>query len=123
MPTGGDGRPECSCEQNKLGATPRDVQPNTNGEVGPVAQGGRPQGMSVTTTPERLPSPLRPERFPGGSGRLPLYRIDLAGLGADLALHPARPRGHAYVEPTRVMHIVDYQAALWGTRDSWQEVP
>jgi hypothetical protein len=79
--------------------------------------------MSVTADPRRLPAPLRPERFRGGSGRLPLYQIDPATLGGDLVLEPARPRAHAIVQPARVMHIIDYQKALWRSRLAWEEAP
>jgi hypothetical protein len=113
-----DGLPECSCEPNKLGATPKDLEPRPDGTVAPEGK-----GMSVTADPRRLPGPLRPERFPGGSGRLPLYQLDPTTLGGDLVLHPLRPRAHAVVQPSRVMHVIDYQRALWRSRPAWQEAP
>ncbi len=116
MKSAADGRPECSCERNKLGATPMDIEPAADGTVAPQAK-----GMSVTADPRRLPAPLRPERFPGGSGRLPLFELDANALGAELSLHPGAPHAHAVLQPGRAMHIREYQQALWRTRPAWQE--
>ncbi len=111
------GQPECACERNKLGATPADITPDGAGVVGPSKK-----GMSVNANPAKLPAPLRPERFAGGSSRLPLFSIESEALGAELELAPASPKAHAVVQPTREMHILDYQQALWRTQPSWRKI-
>jgi hypothetical protein len=112
-----DGQPACSCERNKLGVHPGDIQPTPDGSVVPERK-----GMSVNVNPMRLPPALRPERFRGGHGRLPLYAILPSKLGPDLTLHPASPRAHAVVQPARPMHVEQFQRALWRTRGEWSVI-
>ena len=113
-----DGKPQCGDATCQLGVRILiDVTP-IDGRVGP-GKGG----MSVTPNPATLHPHFRPVAL-GGRGKLPLFRTVVRAFGGDLRYAPdvRTPPRHGLVEPSRVMLIAAYQAALAATRDSWAEV-
>jgi hypothetical protein len=98
---------------------PVDIVPDERGQVRPESG-----GMSVTPDdPALLPVHLRPKTL-GGQGKLPVFRIHVAALGALLAYRadPTRPDRHGFVEPIRVMLLDAYQAALAATPPRWAAI-
>ena len=88
-----------------------------------VSPGGG--GLSVVPDdPVRLPLHYRPKTL-GGHGTWPVFSIEPQQLGEPLSYRPdsAKPKDHGFLEPARVMTIEEYQAALAGTVNEWQEVP
>jgi hypothetical protein len=82
------------------------------------------RGMSVTPDdPAWLPPHVRP-RWLGGVGKLPVFSLDFAVIGAPLRvrLDPNHPDRHAFVEPASMMTVDEYQAALCSTRALVSEV-
>jgi hypothetical protein len=79
-------------------------------------------GLSVSPDdPMNLPYFRRPPGF-GGTGRDPVWVIDLNDLGPDLFYRsdPFHPE-HGFIEPIQPMSLDDYQLALATTRNCWQE--
>jgi hypothetical protein len=112
------GRPLCGTGPKMLGArVPTDIAPDDQGTVSPETG-----GLSVTPDdPAFLPVHLRPKAL-GGQGKLPVFKIPVAALGALLAYRPD-PKGpdrHGFIEPLRVMLLDAYQAALAATAPSWE---
>lgn len=103
-----------------LGArVPLDITPDEQGKVLPESG-----GMSVTPDdPAFLPVHLRPKAL-GGQGKLPVFRVQVAALGALLTYRPdpRTPDRHGFVEPVRVMLLDAYQAALAATAPSWETI-
>jgi len=120
MQKGTNGVPICGTGDLMLGArVPIDVRPDADGKVWP----GR-GGMSVTPgDPRRLPTHLRPEGLEKGTGRLPVFAIDLDALELFLAFRPdaKKPDKHGYVEPHGPMMLDDFQATLFRTAPHWRE--
>jgi hypothetical protein len=85
----------------------RQVQPNTG-------------GMSVAPDdPMNLP-PIRRPKSLGGSGKDPVWYIDMDLLGADLAFIQDKPT-HGVIGPSRAMRLDDFEKALAATRASWKK--
>jgi hypothetical protein len=120
MRRGDGGAPQCGSAGNHLGIRPGFDIPTSPDELVHPGMGG----MSVTPDdPARLPPHVRPSWL-GGQGKLPVFALDFAGIGAPLGLRldPKHPERHAFVEPTMMMTVDEYQAALCSTRASWREV-
>jgi hypothetical protein len=123
------GKPKIGSESKMLGVR---IAPNPHADI-PVDENGNvhPEtgGMSVAPEWRSLPWHLIPRRLHRrgrGGNNLICWRLgagvfEEAPLNADLALRPdpAAPAEHGFVEPTHVMAIAEYQAALAGTRDDW----
>jgi hypothetical protein len=114
-----DGLPEVEPSSRGLGVRPG---PGRNSDVSAVSgqdavmPGGG--GMSVAPDdPLHLVSFRRPRSL-GGTGRDPVWVIDVADLGPELTVRPDAP-GHAFVEPARLMTLQSFQQALAVTRDRW----
>jgi hypothetical protein len=115
-----NGQPACGSGACQLGVRPgTDIPVDADGFARP--QSG---GLSVTPTDIRyLPPHVRPIRFPGGRGKLPVFGLYTTHLRAPLSfrLDPGNPERHAFVEPDSVMLLRDYQTALCATAVRWQE--
>lgn len=112
-----DGHPRCGTTGASLGVRPRDI-PLDGDQVVPDTG-----GLSVTPDdPALMREEFRPEHLPGGLSRLPLFMIRAGDLGPDLTIRPdpRDPLTHHFFEPSRSMHVEQYQAALCSTRPSWR---
>ncbi len=101
-----------------LGARPRDLNPDPQGNVGP---GGG--GISVGPDPTRLRPQFRPVRFEGGLSKLPLFAIDEPRLAPDLRYQPDggdRASDHGVIEAAAQMAVAAYQAAIAATEPNWR---
>jgi hypothetical protein len=79
-------------------------------------------GMSVALDrPENLHPLRRPPTY-GGTGKDPIWRLDVASLGKDLQFRPDSPT-HGLVEPARSMTIDEFQRALEATKPFWKKLP
>lgn len=74
-------------------------------------------GVSVSPSPNDLPSHRRPPSF-GGTGKDPVWSIDINNLGPDLKFVPDSP-GHGTIQPSRSMTLEEYQKALFETFGKW----
>ncbi len=119
MRTDANGQPMCGVQANMLGVRPgTDIQPDADDLV----RGGS-GGLSVTPDdPARLPPHVRPARL-GGKGRLPVFEIAIARLGATLRYRPdnKNPERHGFIEPADSMTLADYQSRLGATQADWKE--
>ncbi|HET6573982.1 MAG TPA: hypothetical protein VFG68_10300 [Fimbriiglobus sp.] len=114
-----DGKPLVGKRRNMLGVRPTDPT-NTNprrkfdvdAAIGsdPVTPGAR-QGLSVSTASGGL--------FPDEDEAI--WEIDDSELLPDFNAVPDHPPHHV-LEPTGVMTLNEYQAALVATRDTWVRV-
>jgi hypothetical protein len=96
-----------------LGVRPGDDIPVINGRVTPGTG-----GMSVALdTPMNLPDHRRPSQF-GGTGKDPVWEIDLDSLGDDLTFRQDKPN-HGLFEPAREMSIDECQLALAALKSRW----
>jgi len=79
-------------------------------------------GMSVAPDrPENL-HPLRRPAAYGGSGKDPIWYINVASLGSDLQFR-VDSSTHALFGPARAMSIDEYQKALEATKPFWKKLP
>lgn len=113
-----EGRPVVGTSDNMLGARVSvDVRPDGEDRVHPTRG-----GISVAPEdPARLPPHLRPIRL-GGQCGLPLFRIEDASLGQELAYRPdpKKPTRHGMIEPAASMLLRAYQGALAATAPDWE---
>jgi hypothetical protein len=122
MTAGGDDMPMTGSSARTLGVrTPPDpypdIRPDANGLVHPGTG-----GMSTAPSPDALDPWRRPPGFGvDGTGKDPLWRINVNDLGSDLNPVLDHP-GHICVEPAQTMPYTQYQNALWATRPFWQSV-
>lgn len=116
MKAAADGLPEVGPSARTLGVRPGvDIAPTAPGGIVGPGDGG----MSVAPDdPLGLARPRRPPAF-GGTGKDPVWYIDVDDLGPGLTVRPDSPT-HALVEPDRPMTADDLQALLAATRDRWQ---
>lgn len=123
------GKPKVGSEGKLLGVRiapdPRpDIAADGNGAVHP-----KTGGMSVAPDWRKLPDHLIPRGLiPRARGRddLVCWRLgDLEFLDGQpigslvLRVDPAPSDKHGFIEPAKLMSIVDYQSALAATRDYW----
>lgn len=100
------GTPKVGPSARTLGTRPNaDIQVDINGMVHPN-QGG----ISVAPSPEFLPNHRKPPSF-GGTGKDPVWEIDISDLGDDLKYIPDSP-SHGTIQPSRTMPFTEYQDAL-----------
>lgn len=123
MRTAPDGTPEVGPTARTLGVRPGDRAPHNDvpavGSADAVLPGFG--GMSVAPDdPANLPRNRRPTAL-GGTGNDPVWEIDDADLGPDLRFNQDRPT-HGAVEPSRVMTLSEYEAALAATAGKWRRV-
>jgi hypothetical protein len=79
-------------------------------------------GTSVATAIKHLADHRRPPSH-GGVGKHPIWRIEAEALPEFLVYEPDSghtPR-HGCIEPAYSMEISDFQEAIAGTRDLWEE--
>lgn len=92
----------------------RDVYPDPEGCVGP---GGG--GMSVTPDdPRDMHFSLRPRSL-GGSGRKPVWELNLDDLPSGLRYRQDKP-GHGVIEPDSRVTLAVYVESLAATADLWK---
>lgn len=126
MKVADDGLPTLGQVRDTLGARPghalveennvTDIPVDENGDVEPSSG-----GMSVTIRDvKQMPRFLRPREL-GGTGRHPVFEMDLDNLGNNLRLQPDSPY-HALVEPTHRCPFSEYLAALHATRFHWRRI-
>lgn len=78
-------------------------------------------GLSVAPDrPENLPVHRRPPAF-GGTGKDPIWSLEIATLGRDLGFRRDGP-SHALLEPARAMAADEFQRALAATAPHWRKV-
>jgi hypothetical protein len=114
-----DGLPDVDESSRTLGARRgSDIASNEDGVI--EAGAG---GMSISTSPWKLPMHRRPGEF-GGNGADPLFVLREQDLGPTLTvrLDDKGPSSHGFVEPVRTMTFDEYQAAIWATRRSWKRL-
>ena len=120
MKAGGDGRPETGRTARTLGIRPAvDIPVDDSGAVSP-GQGG----VSVAPdSPAGLPAHRRPPNL-GGTGKDPVWELDLIDLGGSLAYRedPAQPGIHGFIEPREEMPLDAYERALSDTRLAWRSI-
>jgi hypothetical protein len=76
-------------------------------------------GLSVAPDdPLQLQRHRRPASL-GGTGRDPVWYIEIDELGPDLGFRQDRP-GHGLIEPIRPLTLQEFQDALAGTRYRWE---
>jgi hypothetical protein len=87
----------------------------------PVVGGGVSPGtggLSVAPdNPMNLPEHRRPARF-GGTGKDPVWGIDVGDLGGDVIYRQDKPT-HGLFEPAREMSIGEFQEALADLAPRW----
>jgi hypothetical protein len=101
-----------------LGARPRDLHPDPQGNVGR----GR-GGISVGPDPARLRPQFRPVRFEGGLSKLPLFAIAEPRLAPHLRYEPDggnRASDHGVIEAAGQTTVAAYQAAIAATAPDWR---
>jgi hypothetical protein len=112
------GRPAMGRTARTLGVRPgTDIPVTEDGSV----EGGL-GGMSVAPeSPQNLPAHRRPPDR-GGTGKDPVWELDVADLGDDLVYRedPLMPGEHGFVEPARRMTLRDYESALLVTGGTWR---
>lgn len=119
MKRGQDGRPSCGDGANHLGVRPNFDIAVDDGSVRPATG-----GLSTTPDdPRLLPPHVRPPSL-GGLGKLPVFVLDVASLGAELTARrdPVHPRQHAFIEPACIMLLTKLQALLCDGRTAWEVV-
>jgi hypothetical protein len=118
MKMAGDGYPASGPTARTLGVRPGvDIPVDADG----VVAGGE-GGMSVAPdSPDHLPEHRRPPSF-GGTGKDPVWELDLADLGDALAYRedPLMPGVHGFIEPRLPMAFSEFEAALAQTRQAWR---
>ena len=115
-----NGVPEVGPNARALGIRPGiDIPAALPHEIVQPGQGG----LSVSPDdPMNLPYFRRPPAFQG-TGKDPVWEIDLIALGPDLSYRPdPAHRSHGFIEPTRPMMLDEYHQALVKTRNSWEKV-
>jgi hypothetical protein len=78
----------------------------------------------MSVTPER-PENLHPLRRPpayGGSGKDPVWYLDVDSLSADLQYRQDSAT-HGPIEPARAMPIDELQKLLGATQPDWKKMP
>lgn len=96
-----------------MGARPNvDIPVDASGNVHPNTG-----GVSVSPSPQDLPSHRRPPEF-GGTGKDPVWKLDVSDLGDDLQHVPDKP-GHGTIQPKRSMPLSKYQKALADLKSRW----
>ncbi|MGH3112272.1 MAG: hypothetical protein ACRDOP_02260 [Gaiellaceae bacterium] len=111
-------KPEVGRSARMLGIRPGiDILVESDGTVG-----GGAGGMSVAPdSPANLPRHRRPPEH-GGTGKDPVWEIDIAELEEALAYRedPLQRGVHGFVEPRGTMTLEDYESALAATREAWR---
>src|SRR5262245_2171031 len=120
MKEGPTGQPLVAPQTRGLGVRPGvDVPANNPLDTVGVGTGG----MSVSPDdPANLPYYRRPATF-GGTGKDPVWVIDVGDLGPDLIYRAdVGSATHGVVEPARPMSLDEYQRALALTQPCWRKV-
>jgi hypothetical protein len=107
-----------------LGPSARTLGVRPNVDILVVAGQVQPNcgGMSVAPDhPGNLHLLRRPLAY-GGSGKDPVWYIDVASLGGDLQFRQDSPT-HGLIEPARPMLIDELQKALEATEPYWKKLP
>jgi hypothetical protein len=87
--------------------------PVINGRVGPGTG-----GMSVVPdSPMNLPDHRRPPQL-GGTGKDPVWGIDIGSLGGDVIFRQDKPT-HGLFEPAKEMSIEEFQESLAALASKW----
>ncbi len=104
----------------KVGESARTLGVRHNIDI-PIGENGMVHpntgGMSVSPSPNDLPIHRKPTAY-GGTGKDPVWSININDLGSDLKYVPDSP-GHGTIQPTRTMTFEDYQKALEETLLRW----
>lgn len=110
-----DGLPEVGAFARALGVRPGvDFAATAPGDVTGPGDGG----LSVAPDdPFHLDRVRRPPAF-GGTGKDPVWYIEVGDLGPGLVVRPDSPT-HALVEPAGPISADDFQRRLAATRDRW----
>lgn len=121
-----DGLPQVGRSARKLGVrTPADVAVGVDPDVSASAPGDviTPAGGGLSTAPDTPMNliPLRRPRSMGGKSNDPVWEIDVADLGSDLAISQDKPT-HVLIVPARPMSLAEYERALALIRDRWTKV-
>ncbi len=109
-----DGNPRIA--DNHLGVrVPTDIQPDVDSNVTPNTG-----GMSVTPyDPMDLPQHRRPAEL-GGTSKWPVWWIHDGKFPASLSFRAdPRNRKHGFIEPSMVMRLDNYRAAIENTASTW----
>ena len=115
--TNENGMPKVTPSARGLGARAGvggDIPVDVHGMVHPETG-----GISVSPSPQDLPGHRRPPEF-GGTGKDPVWKMNTDDLGPDLKHVPDKP-GHGTIQPSRSMHVDDYQKALAETQQKWKK--
>lgn len=71
--------------------------------------------------PLKIPKHLRPEKFGGDAGNLPVFELHLSSLSPELSHRLTSPT-HGMIEPRTAMPLATYQSLLCATKPNWREV-
>jgi hypothetical protein len=112
-----DGKPEVGIRGSMLGVrptNPNSPDPKAVFDVQAVSDMDLVQpGEGLSTSPDA--NARQPRRGQA------LFVIESGDLGPDLKQNYDKP-GHCLIEPAQAMTLAEYQQALAGTRDLWQQV-
>lgn len=106
------------------GATARTLGVRQQADI-PVAGGFvRPNTGGMSVAPDR-PENLHPLRRPpqyGGSGKDPVWALDLSDLDGSLQFRQDATT-HGLIEPSAPMSLTEYQQRLADTQTLWKKLP
>ena len=109
--TESNGKPAATETARGLGARPQDI-PSPGGQVSPNTG-----GVSAAPSPQGLPDHRRPPEY-GGTGKDPVWKLDLKDIDPDLKYVPDSPT-HGTIQPARPMSLETYQNKLKAMADKW----
>jgi hypothetical protein len=107
-----------------IGPTARTLGVRPQVDIAVIGGLVRPNTGGMSVAPDR-PENLHPLRRPpqyGGSGKDPVWALDLARLGAGLRFRQDSPT-HGLIEPSSVVSLAEYERRLADTKPFWKKLP
>jgi hypothetical protein len=117
MKVGADGLPLVGTRRNMLGVRPTDPNnkdPKRRFDVAAT------NDADIVSPGKGLSTSLDPQNQTPGRGEA-LFEIETDELPVELAPNPDHPP-HCLIQPSTAMTLGEYQRALQGTRDLWNQV-
>ena len=107
-----------------IGATARTLGARPQVDILIVGGQVRPYTGGMSVAPDR-PENLHPMRRPpqyGGSGKDPIWALDISDLDVSLHFRQDAPT-HGLIEPSSPMSLAEYQRRLADTKPNWKKLP